>query len=56
MSTTRTPDDIEAKAEENLDRLYELRDELKLIADSDCRYATYAENFLESLEEAGYDV
>jgi hypothetical protein len=42
--------------EDRLDQLYELEDELKQIADSDTRYSTYAENALESLREAGYDV
>lgn len=42
--------------EERLDELAELVDDLKLIADSDARYAKYAENGLEKLREAGYDV
>lgn len=42
--------------EDRLDELYELREELKQIADSDARYSTYAENALATLREAGYDV
>jgi hypothetical protein len=41
---------------ERLRPLYEVREELKLVANSDAEYAKYAQNFLESLREAGYDV
>lgn len=47
---------MEDRRKENLETLYELREELKLIADSEGPYAKYAENWLESLREAGYDV
>jgi len=47
---------MEEKQKENLDKLYELREELELVAASDAEYAKYAVNFLESLDEAGYDV
>ena len=53
MSTTATPDEHE---EDRLDQLYAVSDELQTIADSDADYAEYAENFLASLREAGYDV
>jgi len=45
--------DAEAAA---LEELYDLREELKLVAGSDCAYAKYCENGLERLREAGYDV
>lgn len=48
-----TPQD---KREQTLEQLYEVREELALIAASDGPYAKYAENWLESLREAGYDV
>ena len=54
MTKSRT--DATQKREENLDELYELREELREIADSDARYSEYAANFLESLRAAGYDV
>lgn len=41
---------------DRLDELYELRDELKLIAESDARYAKYAKNALNTLQKKGYDV
>jgi len=50
-SPNDTPDD-----QNRLDELYELRDELQTIAGSDAKYATYAENALDTLREAGYDV
>ncbi|MEA5387154.1 hypothetical protein VB779_08835 [Haloarculaceae archaeon H-GB11] len=53
MNAVRQP---EKRREDRLDDLYEVVDELKLIAESDAGYAEYAENFLESLQEAGYDV
>jgi len=56
MSSTLDIPDHEEKRHENLDRLYELREELQTIADSDAEYAEYAENFLNSLRGAGYDV
>jgi len=55
MSTLEVPDH-EQKREENLDRLYELRKDLHIIADSDARYSEYAQNALETLQEEGYDV
>lgn len=55
MSKSTTPTS-EIPEEDRLDELYELRAELQRIADSDARYSTYAENALDSLREAGYDV
>lgn len=55
MSAVETPDP-EKKRDEKLEKLYERREDLQLIAESDCLYAKYAQNFLESLREAGYDV
>lgn len=54
MSTR--PQDVDARIDERLERLYELREELKTIANSDVEYAEYASNGLERLQEAGYDV
>lgn len=48
--------DHEQKRQENLDRLYALREEWRTIADSDGPYAKYAENALRRLREEGYDV
>jgi len=48
--------DYEDRRAENLDKLADLRDELELIAASDARYSEYAQNFLKSLQKAGYDV
>lgn len=56
MSATDGATDPDAKADDRLDALYEVHEELQLIADSDARYASYAQNALESLREAGYDV
>ena len=56
MSATTPPSDPEDRQEENLDKLYELREQFEIIADSDAEYATYAQNALDRLEEAGYDV
>ena len=55
MSTTQNPDPTDRR-EEGLDKLYELREELKTIADSEAEYARFAENALDTLREAGYDV
>ncbi|WP_436933728.1 hypothetical protein [Halovenus marina] len=55
MSTLELPDH-EQKREANLDRLYELREELKIVAESDIDYAQYAQNALETLRQEGYDV
>lgn len=46
----------EQKRQESLERLYDLRDELETVANSDTKYAQYAQNGLERLQEAGYDV
>lgn len=48
--------DADERREEALDRLYELREELQTIADSDAEYAKYAREGLRKLREAGYDV
>jgi hypothetical protein len=48
--------DYEQKRKETLDRLYALREDLITAAISDTDYAKYAQNGLESLDEAGYDV
>ena len=48
--------DANERYQEALGKLSELDDELHLIAESDARYARYAENFLTALQEAGYDV
>jgi len=53
QAQSKSPDE---KRAEKLDELYDLREELEQIADSDARYSEYAQNFLESLREAGYDV
>lgn len=42
--------------EDRLEKLYELRDELQTIADSDAEWARYAQEGLDQLREAGYDV
>jgi len=46
----------QTKREEALNQLYELRDDLAIVAESDCDYATYAETALDELREAEYDV
>jgi len=55
MSTT-----VESKAEEEqedaLETLYNVHEDLQVIADSDAEWAKYAEKGLEKLREAGYDV
>jgi hypothetical protein len=48
--------DYERKREDALDRLYELREQFKIIANSDAEYAKYAENALQRLQEEGYDI
>lgn len=48
--------DHEQRRKETLDRLYELREELRIAANSDTDYAEYAQNGLETLKEEGYDV
>jgi len=55
MSTLSTETADEPR-DDRLDQLYEVVDELKIIAESDVDYAEYAQNFLASLKEAGYDV
>jgi hypothetical protein len=52
MSHQRSP----PSQKERLRPLYEISEELQLVANSDADYAKYAQNFLESLREAGYDV
>jgi hypothetical protein len=49
------PDHVQRR-KENLDRLYDLREELETVANSDADYAAYAESFLETLRAEGYDV
>ncbi|WP_154550857.1 hypothetical protein [Halorhabdus sp. CBA1104] len=51
-----TEADIPDAEEAALEELYDLREELKLVAEADVAYAKYAENGLERLREAGYDV
>lgn len=46
----------EQKRQEVLDQIYDLREELKIIADADVEYAKYAQNALDTLREEGYDV
>ncbi|MDS0284746.1 hypothetical protein NDI86_21830 [Halomicroarcula sp. S3CR25-11] len=41
---------------DRLDGLYEVREELKLIAESDVPYSKDAQNFLKALRREGYDV
>jgi len=53
MSSDIDAPDHEQRRQENLDRLYDLREELETVADSDADYAAYAESFLETLREAG---
>lgn len=48
--------DYEQQRADNLDQLYELRDELQTIAEADIEYARYAQNALDRLEAEGYDV
>jgi len=56
MSESTTPGTTDVPEEDRLDELYDLEEELKLIAGSDAQYATYAENAIDRLQEAGYDV
>ena len=56
MSKSASPPENDEPSDDRLDKLYEVHEELQLIADSDARYAKYAKNGLESLREAGYDV
>ena len=58
MSAIEKSDDerIEEKLEGRLEKLYAIREELQLVAESDLEYAKYAETGLERLREAGYDV
>jgi len=55
MSALETADH-EQKRQENLERLYDLHEELQTIANSDAQYSEYAQNALETLQEEGYDV
>jgi len=48
--------DFEQRRKDNLDRLYELHEELQTIAEADLEYARYARNALDRLEAEGYDV
>lgn len=48
--------EYEQKRKENLDRIYDLREELQIVADADIEYAKYAQNALDTLREEGYDV
>jgi hypothetical protein len=48
--------DHEQKRKETLDRLYEMREDLKTAADSNTEYAQYARNGLQTLQGEGYDV
>lgn len=55
-----TPDidipEYEQKREENLETLYGLREEFKIIAEADVEWSKYAEEALRTLREEGYDV
>jgi hypothetical protein len=53
---THSPSDPNKRERERLDTLYELREELRIVADSDCDYAKYGENGLEALRDAGYSL
>lgn len=55
-ASNETPTDGDVPTDDRLETLYELREELRLVADSDCAYAEYAQNGLDALQEAGYDV
>jgi len=50
------PPGYEAKRREALDKLYEIRDELELIALTESDYSKYDRNGLKALQEAGYGV
>ncbi|MCJ0619504.1 hypothetical protein JZX76_08275 [Haloarcula hispanica] len=47
---------IDDPDDDRLETLYNVHEELQTIAESDVPYAEYAENWLASLREAGYDV
>jgi hypothetical protein len=47
---------LDERRDQRLETLYELREEFKIVAESDVEYAKYAENALEVLREEGYDV
>jgi hypothetical protein len=53
---THSPSDINKRKRERLDTLYELREELRIVADSEGPYAKYGQNGLEALRDAGYDL
>lgn len=55
MSSTAMPT-VEERTEARLDQLYEMRDDLETIANSDAEYADYARAALQRLRQAGYDV
>ncbi|GGK74251.1 hypothetical protein [Haloarcula sebkhae] len=56
MSKSAETDLPDQPDDDRLESLYSVREELQTIADSDVPYAEYAENWLDSLREAGYDV
>lgn len=56
MSTTKEPQQLSDQRKDRLDKLYELREELQIVADADVEYSKYAKEGLRTLREAGYDV
>jgi len=55
LSASR-PRELPDKDDDYLETLYDLREELKIIANSEAEWAKYAEEGLSKLREAGYDV
>jgi hypothetical protein len=53
---THSPSERNKRKRKRLDTLYELREELRIVADSDCSYAKYGQNGLEVLRDAGYSL
>lgn len=51
VDTPRLTDERKAR----LDRLYELREQLQIVAASDIEYAKYAREGLRTLREEGYE-
>lgn len=47
---------VATNEEEALEALYEIEEELKMVAEADIPYSEHAQNGLDALEEAGYDV
>ena len=56
LTMTHSPSERNKRKRKRLDTLYELREELRIVADSDCSYAKYGQNGLEVLRDAGYSL